>query len=78
MVLNLTLVLDAEKGASNIQIFGHSLVVINWMLGLNSLENFMSRPLYEEIQLLRVLFNNITFHWLYRESNEMVDILFND
>jgi len=33
----------------------------------------MLRPIYEQIQRLKDLFNNISFHHVYREKNEVAD-----
>jgi ribonuclease HI len=73
MALKLLLILSAEKGAQKLQIFDNSLVVVNWMNGTNSLENFNLQPIYEEIQLAQTAFNSLSFHHVYRERNMVAD-----
>jgi hypothetical protein len=46
MALKLTLFLVVGKDVVKFQIFGDSLVVINWMQGVFSLENLCLRPIF--------------------------------
>jgi ribonuclease HI len=74
MALKLTLVLVAEKGVTKIQIFEDSLVVINWSPGgVNILEKKLLRPIFEEVQNLKAVFNCASFHHVYIERNELAD-----
>lgn len=73
MDLKLILMLAAEKGVPKIQFFGDSLVVINQIWGVFSLENFLLRPIIKEIQNTSPSFIHIYFHHVYREQNELAD-----
>jgi hypothetical protein len=57
MALKLILMLVAKKGVMKIKNFGDSLVVINWLQGLYSLEKILLRPIFKEIQLITSSFN---------------------
>jgi ribonuclease HI len=67
MAQKLTLMLTAEKGVSNIQTFGDSLVVINWIRGVNAMGKILLKPIYEEIQNFKEIFNCNSFHYVYSE-----------
>jgi ribonuclease HI len=75
MALKITLMLVVEYGAIKLQVFGDSLMVINWMLGVCVVENFLLRPIYEELQRLKYLFTTLSFSHVYREHNIEADRL---
>jgi len=40
-----------KKDAQKLQIFDDSQIVVNWMNGTNSLDNYKFQPIFQEIQL---------------------------
>jgi ribonuclease HI len=66
MALTLTLMLVAKKRACKIKVFEDSQVMIKWMKGGNDLDNFMLRPTFEEIQIIRFVFNVVSFQHIFR------------
>jgi ribonuclease HI len=75
LALKLTLMLDVEHGAINLQVFGDSQLAINWMQGEIELENFLFQPVFDEAQRLKVLFQSLSFCHMYKEQNNEVDKL---
>eukprot|EP00253_Pinus_taeda_P014847 PITA_14847 len=61
-----------------IQIFGDSLNVIKWVNGNSRCQNYMLRPLLEEIMLLKQSFNVFSIDHIYRSRNEDADKLSKD
>lgn len=58
-----------------IQIFGDSLNVINWVNGNSRCQNYMLRPLLDEIMNLKQSFNGFFLEHIYRHRNEDADKL---
>eukprot|EP00253_Pinus_taeda_P008941 PITA_08941 len=58
-----------------IQIFGDSLNVINWVNGNSRCQNYMLRPLLDEIMILKQSFNGFFLEHIYRNRNEDADKL---
>eukprot|EP00253_Pinus_taeda_P029860 PITA_29860 len=58
-----------------IQIFGDSLNVTKWLNGNNRCQNYMLRPLLEEIMILKQSFNVFYLDHIYRNKNEDADKL---
>jgi len=56
--------------AKGIQIFGDSMVMINWMLGVNNMEDFLLWPIYDEIQIFRSVFNLSLFNMFTKKEME--------
>jgi ribonuclease HI len=69
LALKLVLLLALEKGISHIQIYGDSLLVIQWMKGDFSLHNFTLQPLFQDIMSNKSTFSHITFEHVYRNRN---------
>lgn len=61
----------------NHKIWGVPWLVINWVKGINSLENFLLRPIFEDIKSIEALFNQISFQHVYGTRNELADGLSN-
>eukprot|EP00253_Pinus_taeda_P010579 PITA_10579 len=61
------------KNISSAQIFGDSLNVINWVNGKYRCQNYMLRPLLEEIQTLKSNFNSFSIEHIYRDRNGEAD-----
>eukprot|EP00253_Pinus_taeda_P033361 PITA_33361 len=58
-----------------IQIFGDSLNVIKWVNGNSRCQNYMLRPLLEEIMIIKQSFNVFYLDHIYRNRNEDADKL---
>eukprot|EP00253_Pinus_taeda_P034856 PITA_34856 len=61
-----------------IQIFGDSLNVVKWVNGNSRCQNYMLRPLLEEILSLKQSFNHFSIAHIYRDRNEDADRLSKD
>lgn len=64
-----------NRNIFTVQIFGDSLNVINWVNGKYRCQNYMLRPLLEEIQNLKFHFNVFSIDHIYRDRNEEADRL---
>eukprot|EP00253_Pinus_taeda_P015079 PITA_15079 len=62
-----------SKNIFSVQIFGDSLNVINWVIGKYRCQNYMLRPLLDEIQSLKIRFNPFFIDHIYRDKNEEAD-----
>jgi ribonuclease HI len=78
MALKLVLMLAQENGVSQIQIYGDSLLVIQWMKGEFNLHNFTLQPLFHDILLLKSTFSHISFMHVYMDMNYEADKLSKD
>ena len=67
------LIFAHEKGIQGIQIFGDSMIVINWMNNAQRCHNIHLTPILEEVAQLKSTFNLITFTHIYRERNSEAD-----
>ena len=75
MTLKLLLHFALEKGCRNLQIFGDSLIIINWVNKVQHCRTLALTPLYEEVTRLWTNFVHISCHHFYRERNDVVDCL---
>jgi hypothetical protein len=75
MALKLIWTLVQEQGISQIQIYGDSLPMIQWMKGEFNLHNFTLQPLFHGIFLLKSMFSHIFFMHVYRGKNNEADML---
>lgn len=64
-----------QRNIVTVQIFGDSLNVIKWVNGQSRCQNYILRPLLEEIQNLKFSFNVFSLCHIYREHNEAADKL---
>ena len=62
-------------GLPKLQIYGDSLVIINWAKGISTLTSLDLKAWCENIKDLTTLFTSIDFQHVYREYNERADIL---
>ena len=69
MALKLLLCYANERGCKILQIFGDSMIVINWKNKVKKCLNITLVALYEEVQRLTSTFNVITCRHVYRERN---------
>ena len=70
MALNLLLCFVLERNYRKIQIFGDSLVILNWINKIQRCRNISLSALYEEANRLLSHFDAITYKHVYRERNE--------
>ena len=67
------LIFAHEKDLHILQIFGDSMLVINWMNNVQRCHNLQLLPILEEVTQLKSIFNLIYFRHIYRERNVVVD-----
>jgi ribonuclease HI len=75
MALKLLLTFVGEKGISNLQIFGDSMVVINWIRKFQKCHNIKLLPLLEEVFIILDTYTNFSTRHVYRERNRETDKL---
>ena len=75
MALKLLLFFALEKDSRRIQIFGDSLVILNWVNKVQRRRNISLITLFEEVNKLMENFDYITCCHVYREINTDVDRL---
>ena len=66
--LKLLLILELDKQISNIQIFGDSLLVINWITGKFRIHNLHLAQLLQEVNRLSDFFDQAIFKHIYRKK----------
>ena len=75
MALKLLLCFAIERGCKRIQIFGDSLIVINWINKVQNCWNITLVTLYEEVHILTTTFDVITCRHVFRERNSEAERL---
>jgi ribonuclease HI len=75
IALKLLLLFAIEKGCRALQVFGDSLVIINWANGIHRCKISHLLPLHEDVLRIKSLFDNISFSHIYRERNQLADRL---
>lgn len=75
MSLKLLMLFALEQGCLSLQIFGDSLIVIEWAKAITQCNVMVLSPILEEVLRLKQAFNYITFTHVYRERNGMADLL---
>lgn len=73
--LRLLLLKPIVEGCSALQIFGDSMIVINWATGILRCRNIRLLPILEEILLLKQHFDFISITHVYRERNRLANKL---
>jgi hypothetical protein len=73
--LKLVLLLDLEKGTPHIQIYGDSMLIIQWIKGDFALVKLTLQPLFQDIMNHILGFSNITFEPVYKNRNIEYDWL---
>ena len=75
MALKLLLLFVVEKNCHTLQVFGDSLIVIDWDRGFIRCHVIRLLPILEEVALLQHRFHSISFTHVYREWNGVADML---
>ena len=75
--LKLLLILALDKHISKIQVFGDSLLVINWVIGKFRIHNLQLSQILQEVIRLINSFEHAEFKHIYREINVIADELAN-
>jgi ribonuclease HI len=75
MSLKLLLLFSLEKDVHTIQLFGDSLLVINWIHKSQRCHNIILSPLFKEVFIILASFDNYSFLHVYREHNREADSL---
>ena len=75
LALQVVLQLAFNLGIQNLHIFGDSLLVIEWMEKGKNVHNIFLWPLYDELMVIALSFQEICFQHLYRERNGVADTL---
>ena len=73
--LKLLLQFALEKGCRNLQIFGDSLIIINWVNKVQHCRTLSLFTLYEKVTRLWTSFDHISCYHVYREWNAVADRL---
>ena len=69
MALKLLLCLAIERNCKNLQIFGDSVIVINWINKPQRCKNTSLDALVEEVRKLLANFDSLSLKHVYREQN---------
>ena len=75
MTLRLLLLFALEQGCMSLQVYGDSLLVIEWAKELIQCHVMLLLPILEEVFLLKQQFNYISFTHVFRERNGVADQL---
>ena len=75
MALKLLLHFSLEQGCRKLQIFGYSVIIINWLNKVQHCRNIALITLYEEVNKLWTKFDYISCRHVYMERNSDVDHL---
>jgi ribonuclease HI len=73
MALKLLLLFAVEQGCRSLQVFGDSLVIINWAIGVHGCHVSRLLPMLEDVLRIKSLFDSISFSHIYRERNQLAD-----
>ena len=75
MTSKLLLCFAIERNCKKLQVFGDSMVVINWINKTQRCRNSSLDTLYEEVNKILTNFESISFNHVYRERNMEADKL---
>ena len=67
--------LDFNLGIQKLYIFGDSLLVIEWVEKEKNVHNIFLCPLYVELMVIALSFQDMCFPHIYREMNGVADTL---
>lgn len=73
LTLYMLLIFAHENGDQRIQIFGYSMVIINWINQTQQCHNIYLNPILDEAAQLKTTFNQISFTHIFREQNKEAD-----
>ena len=76
--MKLLLILALDKQITKIQVFGDSLLVINWITGKFRMHNLQLALILQEVNRFFDFFEQEDFKHIYRERNALADKLAND
>ena len=76
--LKLLIILALNKQILNIEFFGDSMLVINWISGKFRIHNLQLAQILQEVNILSDLFEQADFKHIYRERNTLADKLANE
>lgn len=71
MALKLVLMLSWEHGVTQFQLFGDSLLVIQWIKQESVLRNFILQLLFLDVMSLQTTFTHISFEHVYQDRNNV-------
>ena len=75
LALKLLLCFGLEKNCTKLQIFGVSMVVINWVNRIQNFRTITLSPIFEEVCRLMANFDTIICRHVYMERNSEADKL---
>ena len=75
MSLILLILFVLEQGCLSLQVFGDSMLVIDWANEVRQCHVMRLLPILEEVLLLKHHFNTISFTHVFRERNRVADRL---
>jgi ribonuclease HI len=75
LALKILLLFVVEKGCKTLQVFGDSLLIINWVNIVQRCHITRLVPIFEEVMRIITAFDSISFSHIYREQNQLVDRL---
>ena len=78
MTLRLLLLFTLEQGYLSLQVFGDSMLVIEWEKENVQCHVMILLPILKEVIRLKQQFNHISFTHVYRERNRVADQLSKD
>lgn len=73
LALYMLLIFAHEKGVQGIQIFGDSMIVINWINQAQHCHNIYLTPVLEEVTQLKTTFNQISSTFTGNETRRQID-----
>ena len=76
--LKLLLTLALENHISNLQIFGDSQLVINWVTSKFRMYNSLLSQVLREVIRISDMFERVEYKHIYQERNSKVDVLAKD
>jgi ribonuclease HI len=75
MALKLLLTFSREREIDNIQLFGDSMVVLNWIRKSQACHNIRLAPLLDEVFTILNSYSQFFVRHIYREHNKLADKL---
>ena len=78
LALQVVLQLAFNFGIQKLHIFGYSLLVIEWIEKGKNVHNIFLWPLYDELMVIALSFQDMCFQHIYREMNGVEDPLSNE
>lgn len=76
--LKLLLLRAIEYGCKSLQVFGDSMVIINWENGIQCCHNLILLPIFEDIVFIKQHFDSLSITHVDREQNALTNSLSKD